>query len=207
MRSLLPRLPKFAAAHPKLHVELHLGDRSHDILSEGVDIAFRMGAPIPLNAVARKVGKNQRLLAAAPSYLAQAGLPKSPDDLSAHALIIGPAGRSAEGWTFRKAAQTHMLEVKGRYLLDSTDAATSAAVHGLGIVSTGNFACLNELQQGSLIQVIPDWKMEAVDVHLVLADGRMSKPSARVFADFIAQDFKRHPLGELAECPGEEGET
>jgi DNA-binding transcriptional LysR family regulator len=206
-RSLLPRLPKFADTHPELHFELRLGDHRHDVLSEGVDIAFRMGAPVPPNAVARKLGKNQRLLAAAPSYLAQAGSPKSPDDLSSHTLIIGPAGRSSEGWTFRKAAQTRVLEVRARYLLDSTDAATSAAVHGLGIVSTGNLACLKELQHGSLVQVLPDWKMEAVDVHLFLADGRMAKPSARAFADFIDQEFRRHPLGEPAEGLNEGGET
>ncbi|MEI9983945.1 MAG: LysR substrate-binding domain-containing protein [Aliidongia sp.] len=207
MRSLLPRLPKFANAYPRLLVELRLGDHRHDILSEGVDIAFRVGGQIPSNAVARKVGANQRLLAAAPSYLAEAGFPKSPGDLSAHALIVGPAGRSAEGWTFHRDAQTHVLEVTARYLLDSTDAATSAAVHGLGIVSTGNLACLRELQEGSLVRVLSDWKMEAVDVHLILVDGRMAKPSARVFADFISQEFRKHPLDDLVESVNGGSET
>jgi DNA-binding transcriptional LysR family regulator len=189
-RNILPLLAKFTRAHPRLRVEFLLGDHHQDILAEGVDIAFRMGAPIHLDAVAHKIGTNHRLLAAAPSYLEQAGVPQNPDDLSGHALIAGPAGRSAEGWTFRKAGRTQVLHIEGRYALDSTEAATAAAVNGLGIVSTSNLACEDELRQGSLVRVLPDWKMATVDVQVVFPDGRMAKPAARAFARFIGLEFQ-----------------
>jgi len=191
VRSVLPRLSKFTDAHPKLYVEFLLADHLHDMVAEGVDIAFRMGAPISPGTVARKIGTNHRLLAAAPSYLERAGIPQSPDDLSEHALIIGPAGRGAEGWTFHKSGRTQVLRVEGRYVLDGTEAATSAAVNGLGVVSTGDLACLRDLQQGALVKVLPDWEMGSVDVYIVFADGRSAKPSARAFADFIGEEFRR----------------
>jgi DNA-binding transcriptional LysR family regulator len=190
-RSILPRLSKFAGIHPKLHIEFLLGDQRQDILADGADIAFRMGAPSHLDAVVRKVGTNHRLLAAAPSYLEQAGVPRTPDDLSGHALIIGPAGQGAQGWTFRRAGQTQVPHCDGRYVLDSTEAATSAAVNGLGIVSTGDLACQTELQQGSLVRVLRDWEMGTVDVQAVFPEGRLAKPAARAFADFIASEFKK----------------
>jgi DNA-binding transcriptional LysR family regulator len=191
VHSILPRLSKFTDVHPKLHVEFLLGDHLHDVVAQGVDIAFRMGAPISPGVVARKIGTNQRLLAAAPSYLERVGVPQSPHDLSGHALIIGPAGRSVEGWTFRKAGRTQVLRVEGRYVFDGTDAATSAAVNGLGVMSTGDLACLRDLQQGALVKVLPDWEMGSVAVYIVFADGRSAKPSARAFADFIGEEFRR----------------
>jgi DNA-binding transcriptional LysR family regulator len=190
VRSILPRLSKFTDVHPKLYVEFLLGDHLHDLVAEGVDVAFRMGAPIRPNAVVRKIGTNRRLLAAAPAYLERAGVPQSLDDLTRHALIIGPAGRGAEGWTFRKSGRTQVLRVEGRYVLDGTEAATSAAVNGLGIVSTGDLACLKDLQQGALVKVLQDWEMGSVDVYVVFADGRSAKPSARAFADFINEEFR-----------------
>src|SRR5262249_59908831 len=111
-------------------------------------------------------------------------------DLARHALIVGPAGRSTQGWTFLKPGKTHVMRVTGRYMLDSTEAATAAAVNGLGIVSTGTLACLDELQRGSLIKLLPDWAMEAVDIYIVLAEGRSAKPSARAFAEFFRKDFR-----------------
>jgi DNA-binding transcriptional LysR family regulator len=198
-RSILPLLAKFASAHPRLRVEFLLGDHRQDILAEGVDIAFRMGAPIHLDAVAHKIGINRRLLAAAPSYLEKAGIPRDPDDLSGHALIVGPAGRSADGWTFRKAERTQVAHIEGRYVLDSTEATTAAAVNGLGIVSTGDLACGDELHQGSLVRVLPDWEMGTVDVQVVFPDGRMAKPAARTFAKFIGLEFQnRLPAASAA---------
>jgi DNA-binding transcriptional LysR family regulator len=187
IRSLLPILSEFTDQHPELKIEFLLGDHRHDVLAEGVDIALRMGAPSNPDAVVRKIGMNRRLLAASPSYLAKAGVPQSPQDLLSHALIAGPAGRAPDGWTFRKSGRTEAPRVDPRYLLDGTDAAVAAAVSGLGIVSTGHLACLAELRQGSLVEVLPSWEMAAVEVHLVFTDGRLAKSSARAFADFIGE--------------------
>jgi DNA-binding transcriptional LysR family regulator len=194
-RTILPRLAKFTAAHCGLRVEFLLGDHRHDILTDGVDLAFRMGAPAPLDAVAHKIGTNHRLLAAALSYLKQAGVPQNPDDLAAHALIVGPAGRSAEGWTFHKADRRQVLHVEGRYLFDNTESSTSAAVSGLGIVSTGEFACQRELHQGSLVRVLTGWEMGSIDIQVVLPDGRRAKPAARAFAEFIRLELKQSLSG------------
>ncbi len=193
-RNILPVLANFTGTHPRLRLEFLLADHRQDILAEGVDIAFRMGASNHLDAVARKVGTNHRLLAAAPSYLEQAGTPENPDDLSRHTLIIGPAGRGAEGWTFHKAGRSQVVHVEARYVLDNTEAATVAAVNGLGIVSTGNLACQEELQRGSLVRVLPDWELGTADIQVVFPDGRMAKPAARAFAKFIEDEVqKRFP--------------
>ena len=191
IRRILPVLPKFADAHPELKVEFRLGDHRQDIAAEGVDVAFRIGPQLDLDVVARKIGTNGRLLVAAPSYLERAGWPAHPRDLINHALIMGPAGRSPEAWTFRNAGRTEALRVECRYMLDSMDAATSAAVNGLGVLSTGELACLEELRQGALVRVLEDWEMGSAGVYMVFTDGRLAKPSARAFAEFIGKELQQ----------------
>jgi len=188
VRRIMPILEKFTEPHPELKIEFLIGDHRHEIAAQGVDLAIRIGPSLDPDVVARKIGTNARLLVAAPSYLDRRGTPQRPRDLLKHAIIVGPTGRSTSGWTFRKSGQNEVLRVSGRFLIDGMDAATSAAVNGLGILSTGKLSCLEELQQGTLVQVLADWQMDAADAFVVLVDGRMAKPSAKAFADFIAKE-------------------
>jgi DNA-binding transcriptional LysR family regulator len=55
-RSVLPSLSPFADAHPKLRLTFLLDDHLHDLVAEGVDVAFRMGAAPNPDAVARRIG-------------------------------------------------------------------------------------------------------------------------------------------------------
>src|SRR5277367_706538 len=102
-RTIMPHLARFADRHPKLRIEFTLDDARHDLIGDSVDVAVRIGTLGDSTAVARMIGTVHRVLVASPAYLSRAGTPVMPSDLAEHTLIIGPAGRSAEGWSFRKA--------------------------------------------------------------------------------------------------------
>jgi DNA-binding transcriptional LysR family regulator len=189
VRELVPRLPAFTARHPALRIEFALGDQRQDLIGEAVDVAIRLGFPPDPSAVARKLGVNQRLLAASPAYLARAGAPASPSELSSHALILGPPGQSADGWTFRKDGKVVSIRVEGRLRFSVAEAATAAAVAGLGVMSSGYIGCRRELETGLLVQVLPDWEMGQTEVNAVLPAGRAAKPAARAFVEFLREEF------------------
>lgn len=189
VREVIPRLPPFMASHKELRLDLLMSDQRQDLLGDGVDVALRFG-PLPdTSATARKIGVVPRLLAAAPAYLDKAGWPKAPADLSDHAIIIGPAGADAEGWTFRRDNQNMTAPVDSRLTISANEGAIAAAVAGLGIVSTGYWGCLAELERGALVQVLPDWHMASAEVHAVFPAGRAAKPAARAFADYLVQQL------------------
>jgi DNA-binding transcriptional LysR family regulator len=199
-RTLMPRLARFADQHPKLRMEFTLNDARHNLIGDSVDVAIRIGTLTDSNVVARRIGTVHRVLAAAPSYLARAGTPLTPAELAEHTIIIGPAGKSTEGWSFHQGGKKTSVRVQGRFLIDSTESTTAAAVAGLGIFSTGQRSIQAELQSGALVRLLPDWTIGASDIHVILPAGRGAKVSARVFADFIATQVR-----ELeAEFPWEE---
>ena len=190
VRTVLPRLQGFIDKHPKLRIQFSLDDARQDLIGESVDVAVRIGALSDSTVVARKIGAVRRVLVAAPSYLARAGTPTAPIELARHSLIVGPAGRGSEAWSFRSGGTSTTVRDEGRIVIENAEGATAAAVAGLGIVSTGQGSVQEELEAGCLIQVLPDWEMAISDIQVVLPAGRAAKASARAFADFIAEQVR-----------------
>ena len=189
-RTIMPHLADFADQHPKLRIEFALDDARHDLIGESVDVAVRIGALSDSTVLARKVGTIRRVLVASPAYLAKAAMPAMPSDLTKHALIVGPAGRSSEAWSFRKNGTSTSIRIQGRFIINATEAATAAAIAGLGIYSTGERSILSELQSGALVRVLPDWEIGSSDIYVILPAGRVAKASARAFADFITAHMR-----------------
>ena len=159
IRGVLPRLARFTDQHPGLRVEFILNDDRQDLVAESVDVALRIGVLEDSTAIARKIGRVHRVVVAAPAYLARAGTPSVPGDLADHTIIVGPAGRVLDGWTFRRDGKVSSVRVEGRFTLNATAAAAAAAVAGLGILSIGDLSVISELETGQLVRVLPDWKV------------------------------------------------
>jgi DNA-binding transcriptional LysR family regulator len=189
VREVIPRLPDFMQRHPALHLDLLMDDRRHDLVNEGVDVALRWGALTDSNATARPLGTSPRLLAASPAYLARAGFPDTPESLANHEVIIGPLGVGS-AWYLQRDGRTTSVRVEGRLTTSTNQAATAAAVAGLGIVSIGLWNCRPELASGALVQVLGDWQMKPIELHALFAAGRAAKPSARAFADYLASALR-----------------
>ena len=186
----MPRLDRFLSQHPDLRLELVLSDQRQDLVADSVDVALRIGYLPGVTAVARRIGVSHRLLVASPSYLRRAGAPKTPADLASHALIVGPASGGPEGWAFRKDGKATSVRVVARVTVTAIEAATAAAVAGLGIASTGHVACRAELEGGALVRVLPDWEMGHAEVKAILTAGRAAKPAARAFVDFLVAELR-----------------
>ena len=195
VREVAPRLPRFMAKHPALRVELLVDDHRQDFISEGIDVGLRMGALPDSTAVARRIASWPRIIIAAPAYLKTAGVPNTPADLAAHSIIIGPSNlgpsRTGAAWTFRRDGKATSIRVDGRLTATVNEVATATAVAGLGLVAMASVGCLTELEQGALVQVLPDWDMGSIELHAVFPGGKAAKPSARAFADFLVTEFVR----------------
>lgn len=196
-RSIMPILHRFSDPHPALRIEFILSDAREDLIGESVDIAVRTGALHDSSAVAKRIGVNPRVVVASPSYLTRAGIPQTPPELAEHTVILAPPGRTPDAWSFTRAGKTLSVRVEGRFILNGSEAATAAAVNGLGILSCGFFGVMDELRRGALVRLFTDWEMGSAEVNIILPAGRAAKPSARAFTDFLAHEFQAlHPASD-----------
>jgi DNA-binding transcriptional LysR family regulator len=189
VREVIPRLPAFLEQHPALRIELQMSDQFQDLVAEGIDVALRFGALADSTAVARRVALVQRMLVAAPAYLARAGQPDSPAALAAHSIIFGPPGGSPAAWTFTRDGRTQSVRVEARVRASVNEGATVAAVAGLGIMTTSNWGCRSELASGVLVRVLPEWQMSTSEINAVFPAGQAAKPSARAFIDYMVRSL------------------
>ncbi|MEO6679763.1 MAG: LysR family transcriptional regulator [Pseudomonas sp.] len=188
IRGVVPRLPVFLERHPELKVELLMDDQRQDLVIEGVDIALRFG-PLPdSSALAKRIGSTPRIVAAAPGYLARAGVPQLPADLATHSVIVGPS-LAGHVWSFQHDGTVVSVRVDGKLSVSLSEVSTVAAVAGLGIVSMSLAGCIKEIEDGTLVRILPEWDMGTIEVNAVFAAGRAAKPSARAFADFLIEEL------------------
>jgi DNA-binding transcriptional LysR family regulator len=190
VREVIPRLPAFLARHPHLRISLAVSDVRQDLVTEGVDLAFRLGALTNSTIIARKLGRGPRLVAASPAYLRTAPALQSPSDLAAHTVILGP-GLGPDALQFAKSGRRVSVQVDGRVSVDANEAAIAAALAGLGLTVTSLWACRAELERGDLVSVLADWTMEPIDLHAIFPAARVPKPSARAFADYFGRELRR----------------
>ncbi len=190
IREIIPRMPVFLQTHPKLRVEFLCSDQWQDLLLEGVDVALRLGKLADSTATARQLGQWERALLAAPAYLERVGVPATPADLSAHMIVAGPLGFGVS-WTFTNGDRHVSVKLEGRVSTRLNEAAIASAVAGLGLVATDVTDIVREVESGALVVVLPDWKLEPVEVHAVYAAGKAAKPAARAFTDFLIEDLQR----------------
>ncbi|MEM1090098.1 MAG: LysR family transcriptional regulator [Pseudomonadota bacterium] len=190
VREIIPRLPAFVAQHPELRIDLVLTDSHQSLIEEAIDVALRFGTLRDSSMIARKLADSPRLLAAAPEYLARAGTPKVPADLAAHQIILGPSSSGSAGWTFSKGGKTTSVRVESRLMITVNEGTTAAALAGMGVVSTALMGCRSEIENGTLVQVLPDWQIGTVEANAILAGGRQAKASARAFVDYLVRSFR-----------------
>ncbi|WP_262271496.1 LysR family transcriptional regulator [Microvirga yunnanensis] len=189
LREITPRLPKFFSAHPALRVELLSNDRYQDLVTEGIDVAFRFGNLPDSSATARKVIDVPRVLAASPLYLEKHGTPMKPSDLAHHAVIIGPAHESPT-FSFRKEGRVASVRVQSRLVVTIIEGAIASAKAGLGIVAVSLQSAKAELESGELIRILADWDFGSLEVNALFVAGRIIKPAARAFTDFLVGELR-----------------
>src|SRR5271169_6668672 len=84
---VLPAIDELLATYREIDVRLVLSDRNVHLIDDHVDLAVRIGALPDSSMVATRVGSVRRVVCASPAYLAEHGIPKAPEDLSALACV------------------------------------------------------------------------------------------------------------------------
>jgi len=180
-------LPQFLERYPGIDVSLRLGDRSLDLVGDGIDIAIQMGPLADSQLIASRLGTMERYLCAAPAYLERRGMPSAIEELRAHDRIETPgdSGRPRSWIFFNEAGETVRFEEKPRLSTNDTVTIHRLIVNGGGIGVLSEFICAPDLQDGRLVRLLPEWKMPALEVSVVFPSGRELSHTVRAFIDFL----------------------
>jgi DNA-binding transcriptional LysR family regulator len=189
IREVIPRLPGFLAQHPKLSIDLLMSDRTEDLITEGADLALRLGPLASSGFGARLLGKAARFAVASPAYLARRGTPQTPADLAGHDCILGPGLSGRRGWSFMRSGRATPVTVEGPIKVTSADGVVACAKAGSGIALASRWMCRAELEAGELVAILSNYQLDGVELHAVYPGGRRPSLKVRVFSDYLAAEL------------------
>jgi len=193
---LHPHMPEFFQRYPKIDVQMLLEDRYVDFIDDGVDLAIRITDHPPGGLMGRRLIEINHLLCATPQYLAEHGTPEQPQDLKQHSCIYLGEQPSDSKWKFQQGSKTITVQVSGRYSANHTGIRLDAALKHIGIASLPYFVARHALQDGRLIQVLPDWYFKTYysgDAWLLYPPTRHLPPKLSVFIQFLAEKLALEP--------------
>ena len=183
-------LPAFLERYPKVNIDLMFGNRRVNVLEEGVDVAVRVRATDDEdpNLATRRLRAASACLVATPELMAQYQIARHPRDLvklpflgaveaerRVHLLLIDPEHERYE-------LATHPRLVVEDFILRKR-----AALRSLGLTMLPTEYCSEELKQGTLVQVLPDWSIPTGHLQLVYPTQRRLLPAVRIFVDFLIE--------------------
>ncbi len=181
-RAVIPALATFLARHPDLRVEMIMSDARQNLITDGVDLAIRLGVGSLDDSTfgARRLGVVERLVVAAPAYLSVRGMPANPADLARHDCIVQHGLFGRESWRFSHNQTVTSVDVSAKLWINSALGVLGAAVAGLGIALATRVMAGEELRTGQLTQVLKPHRLDPAAVYAVFPAG--PRPSARVRA-------------------------
>jgi DNA-binding transcriptional LysR family regulator len=184
-------MPRFLERYPAVSLELDLSPRRVDLVAENFDIAVRMGdLPEDSTLAARRVATQQFGLYAAPSYLAQRGLPEQPDDLLRHDLlcVLSRAG-GAVPWVLQRGKVRWEKTLTARLTANSPQLLAKIACSGAGIAASTDFIVAKHVARGQLVRVLPEWDMPVATGWAVFPGRRLMPAKTRAFLDMLDEMF------------------
>lgn len=200
---LIPLLPKFQQRYPGITLELELSEDSSPLIAKRFDVGIRVGALNDAAFVARPLGPLRLLLCASPAYLAQAGLPRSLDDLVGHrALLMQITGReqptpfivqSRGGEAGAGARSMQFLQLQGHFICNDFRSLAQACSDGLGIAQLPQPLALPLLKSGQLKVLLPDSVAENIQLFIHYPSRKQLPARVRAFVDFVIEHFAGHP--------------
>ncbi|NEX61252.1 LysR family transcriptional regulator [Noviherbaspirillum galbum] len=185
---VIPALPAFLGAHPRLQVELSSTDRRVDAVREGFDCVLRAGVLENSSLVARPLGHFELVNCASPAYLARHGLPRTPAELHSHFLVDyapGLAGRPAL-FEYMEGGARRTCEVPAALAVNNSDAYQAACLAGLGIIQAPRAGMIDLLAQGRLVSLLEDFQAPPMPVTLLYSSRRHLSKRVRCFMDWLA---------------------
>lgn len=187
---LSPILSDFLSEFPDITVNMVLNNRYVELISEGFDMAIRVGEQEDSSLRARRLCDTTQRMIASPGYLARYGRPQRIEDLNDHKLLHYSAQANGSVWKVTSpTGEKRQVRSNGWLTVNDGQSLLNAAISGLGIALLPSFLYSDALRQGLVEDVMPSLPGEVMGIYAVYPPGRFTQPKVRAFIDFLVRNY------------------
>lgn len=180
------KIAEFSIKHPGIEFHFSYSDVRQDLISNGIDLAVRVGEMEDSSLKSKKIGTIERRLTCSPDYLLKKGTPHHPKDLSDWEWIrleMLPPRRK-----FTKGRQTYEIKYNSHVCVDNVEAMTQFCMYGLGVATPPEYLVTKSIKEKILIELIPEWKVDSLNLFAVWPANASSNSNLRLLLNHLASD-------------------
>jgi DNA-binding transcriptional LysR family regulator len=182
----------FLEKYPQVQLEMMLLNRRVDLVTEGIDVALRvreLGDEDPL-LVTRRLRQAQTIMVATPAFVRERRI-DTPEDLkSVPVLGALEADRLVHLRMLDAQGQACELALEARLGVDDFIVRKACTLAGLGFTILPMMYCEQELENGQLVQLLPEWSLPGGWLQAVYPHRRGVLPAVRAWIDHLTESFK-----------------
>ena len=190
---LAPLWQQFMDRYPKVDLFITLSDLVTDLVASGDDLAVRIGNLSSSSLVSRRIASTRLILCASPVYLKEYGEPDCLEDLSQHRIISYRHWSQKDSWIFMHQGQETTVNVMPRIFCNNGDSCRIMALQGGGIILQPGFIVGEDIKQGRLVEVLPDFKVPSLNIQAVYPSRKLLPLRVRVLVDFLIEQLQHEP--------------
>lgn len=191
-----PILSDYLLMYPQVQVHMRVSNHVVDLIEEGVDVALRVRATLADSgsAVIKHLGLSHTFLVASPRQLERQITPADPSDLSLLDSVSMSVNDGRASWQlFGPHGAQYAVSHKPGFVADDLLTLKFAVLGGVGMGVLPDYMCREEIADGRLVHVLPQWAPQPGIVHAVFASRRGLVPAVRSFLDFLGDRLAQHP--------------
>ncbi|AUH01448.1 LysR family transcriptional regulator [Prodigiosinella confusarubida] len=189
-----PAVAAFKSFHPEVEISLYLSDQPMVETSDRFDVVIHIGQLGASNLVCRTLAPNRRFICASPAFIAQHGLPDSPGQLANYPCIaLHENNEDVTLWHLRRGRETQSIRIKPSLSSNDGNVIRQWGCDGQGIILRSEWDVADALKDGSLVRLLPTWKLPDADI-VALTHQREGLPErVRNFMRFLQDTFMPAP--------------
>ena len=191
-------LREFQALYPDIRMELMVSDAVVDPVQAGVDCALQIFPAASTELISRPLFPVRRVFCATPQYLATHPEPQDPRDLHHHKLGLYSGYPTRDRWTFHRDGGELTTYLAAALLTNSVHLLREYALEHAGIVCLPTLVAGQEIRDGRLKIVLPDYQLSSFWLSAVYAGTSRNAFKLKLFIEYIAAAFTPVPPWDAA---------
>jgi DNA-binding transcriptional LysR family regulator len=176
---------EFLARYPGINLEFVVDNAYLDLISSGVDVAFRPEFLLDENATRRVLASVRWRLVAAPKYLESRGTPTCLDELSQHDCLLFSRNSGPVTWRLNGPGGRAEVQVHGRFLASTVNPVRQAAIEGLGIALLAELHVKPDFEAGRLVGVLDQYRSDETRFCAVFPNHRHIRRITTIFVEYV----------------------
>lgn len=190
IRHLAPLWGPFMERYPDVDLDVSLADRLVDVVEEGFDAVIRISRLQDSSLVFRRLATTRIVLCASPEYLRRRGRPDSVEALTAHSVIGYSYAAHGDTWHFDTPEGPREVLTRPRMRTNNGDICREVALAHQGLVLQPDFLIADALQNGQLVEVLPDCRGPELGIFVVYPSRKHLSVKVRALVDYLIEAFR-----------------